>query len=57
MGWTTVEWFTGDENYVPGRQLVTAQCFTNALYVENENRAGVAEYQVQEAHIHSYIPT
>lgn len=57
MGWTTSEWFTEYENCVPGRQLVTAQCFTNALYVENENGDGEAEYQVHEVHINPYTPT
>lgn len=30
---------------LPGRRLVTAQCFTNALYVENENGLGTLNIQ------------
>ena len=31
---------------VPGRQLVTAQCFTNALYAESENGWGELNIQL-----------
>lgn len=31
---------------VPGRQLVTAQCFTNALYIESENGLGTLNIEL-----------
>lgn len=43
MGWTTFQWLAGVENNVPGRRLVTDQCFTNVLYVENESACVEAE--------------
>lgn len=56
MGWTIAEWFAGDGNYVPGRQLVTAQCFTNALRVERTDW-GEVQYQVQAALTELNTPT
>lgn len=41
------------ENKVPGIVLVTAQCFTNALYVENENESGKLNIQFRR-HIQTW---
>lgn len=42
---------------MPGRQLVIAQCFTNDLYVENENGLGKLKSRVAHKLEHTHRDT